>query len=51
MVLDQQKRTHVTEEPHIFPTLTATQNLDDVEVIDLTQEINTIGNTTGESSF
>ena len=51
MVLDQQKTTHVTEEPHIPPTLTATQNLDDVEVIDLTQEINTTGNTTGESSF
>ena len=51
MILDQQKTNPVNEEPHIPPTLTATQNLDDVEVIDLTQEINTTGNTTGESSF
>ena len=36
IILDQQKTTPVTEETQIPPTLTATQNLDDVEVIDLT---------------
>ena len=31
--------------------LKRSKNLEDVEVIDLTQEINTTGNSTGESSF
>ena len=51
LLLDQQKTTPVTEETQIPETLTRTKNLDDVEVIDLTQEINITGNTTGKSSF
>ena len=51
IILDRQKTTPVTEETQIPATLTSSQKLDDVEVIDLTQEINTTGNTTGESSF
>ena len=51
IILDQQKTTPVTKETQIPATLTSSQKLDDVEVIDLTQEINTTGNTTGESSF
>ena len=51
MLLDQQKSTPIREEMRIPEILKRSQNLEDVEVIDLTQEINTTGNSTGESSF
>ena len=43
IILDRQKTTPVTKETQIPATLTSSQKLDDVEVIDLTQEINTTG--------
>ena len=51
VLLDQQKSTPIREEMRIPEILKRSQNLEDVEVIDLTQEINTTGNSTGESSF
>ena len=47
VLLDQQKSTPIREEMQIPEVLKRTQNLEDVEVIDLTQEINTTGNSTG----
>ena len=51
VLLDQQKSTLIREEMRIPEILKRSRNLEDVEVIDLTQEINTTGNSTGESSF
>ena len=51
VLLDQQKSTPVREEMRIPEILKRSKNLEDVEVIDLAQEINTTGNSTGESSF
>ena len=51
MLLYQQKSTPIREEMRIPEILKRSQNLEDVEVIDLTQEINTTGNSTGVSSL